>query len=506
MTFQVMIYFRVRPSCARCAWHLNADAHLLLSEGGGHAFGGEDSWPPRTEFLRLTCLGSCLAYVARTVLASCWCNCGAARGIVVARGDETVFDGTQRMESTRRFHYGIVILVMATLVVFGSLGLARFSYSMLLAPMQAGLGMDNTQAGVLATANLIGYLVLSLLGGALASRYGPRAVIAAGLALAGVSMMLTGLSGGLLSAALWRGVTGIGSGASNVPVMGLLAAWFAPRRRGIAAGIGVAGSSFALILLGPTVPRMLAFFGDTGWRWCWGILGAVTVAVSAAGYLLLRNHPEDVGAKPVGARPDDPAPAPRTDPLRWGSVYRSGAVWHIGLVYVAFGFSYIIYLTFFVKYLITEGGYTQAEAGRLFMLMGWCSVLCGLIWGTVSDVIGRKWALVIVYAIHATAFSLFALAPNPLGFTLSAILFGFSAWSIPAIMAAACGDMLGPRMAPAALGFITLFFGIGQAAGPSVAGALADASGSLVSSWYLASGVAVLGGIGAALLRPRAGK
>lgn len=59
-------------------------------------------------------------------------------------------------------------------------------------------------------------------------------------------------------------------------------------------------------------------------------------------------------------------------------------------------------------------------------------------------------------------------------------------------------------MAPAALGFITLFFGIGQAAGPSVAGALADASGSLESSFMLAAGVAVLGGAGAALLRPHA--
>jgi MFS family permease len=411
-------------------------------------------------------------------------------------------DIAQRTEAKRRIHYGIVILVMATLVVFASLGLARFSYTMLLPPMQTGLGLDNTAAGALATANLVGYLLLSVLGGALASRHGPRAVIATGLAIAGGSMVLTGFAGGMLSAALWRGVTGVGSGASNVPVMGLLAAWFAPRRRGLAAGVGVSGSSFALILLGPTVPRLLSFFGETGWRWCWGILGGLTVALAAASLLIMRNHPEDVGAHPFGARPGDPAPEPRTHPLRWGSVYRSWAVWHLGLVYVAFGFSYIIYMTFFVKYLIAEGSYTEASAGRLFMVMGWCSLVCGLIWGAVSDVIGRKWALVIVYAIHTTAFALFALAPNPLGFSVSAVLFGLTAWSIPAIMAATCGDLLGSRMAPAALGFITLFFGIGQAAAPSVAGALADASGSLASSFLLAAGVAVLGGAGAALLKP----
>lgn len=69
-------------------------------------------------------------------------------------------------------------------------------------------------------------------------------------------------------------------------------------------------------------------------------------------------------------------------------------------------------------------------------------------------------------------------------------------------MAAACGDVLGPKLAPAALGFITLFFGIGQALGPSVAGVMADLAGSFTSAFLLASGVAFLGAIGAATLRP----
>lgn len=403
--------------------------------------------------------------------------------------------------SSPRLHYGWVVLIIGTLVVFGSLGLARFGYTVVLPAMQDGLGMDNTQAGALATANLVGYLALSVIGGALAARYGPRAVIAAGLGLAGVSMLLTGLAKGFLAAAAWRALTGIGSGASNVPVMALLAAWFAPRRRGLASGIAVAGSSLGLIVVGPLVPGIVSAHGESGWRICWFIFGGVTLFLSVAGLLLLRNRPCEIGLKPLGADAGDPAPTRRAEALHWGRVYRSPIVWHVGLVYVAFGFSYIIYMTFFTKCLIAEGGYTQKAAGRLFMTMGWFSLLCGLIWGTVSDVIGRKRALIIVYLIHATAFSLFALWPAPPGFTLSAILFGLSAWSIPAIMAATCGDLLGPRLAPAALGFITLFFGIGQAIGPSVAGAMADATGSLLPALLLAGGVALLGAFGASLLR-----
>jgi MFS family permease len=69
-------------------------------------------------------------------------------------------------------------------------------------------------------------------------------------------------------------------------------------------------------------------------------------------------------------------------------------------------------------------------------------------------------------------------------------------------MGATCGDLLGAQLAPAALGFITVFFGIGQAVGPSAAGYLADALGTFTLAFWLAAGMALLGAGGAALLKP----
>jgi MFS family permease len=409
-------------------------------------------------------------------------------------------ESQKRIHKGFRFHYGWLVLGMSTLVVFGSLGLARFSYSAVLPAMMDGLGMDNTQAGTLATANLAGYLAFCLIGGALATRFGPRVVIALGLGLAALAMVMTGLVDDFVTAAFWRAMAGIGSGASNVPVMGLVSAWFASRRRGLATGVAVAGSSIALIGVGPLVPQIVSAYGANGWRMCWFIFGGVTLLLAAGAGVLLRNRPSDVGREPVGADVERTARAIEGGSVRWRDVYTRPTVWLLGLVYVAFGFSYIIYLTFFNQSLIVEGGYTQSEAGGLFMIVGWFSLGCGLIWGSVSDIIGRKGALAIVYLIHAAAFSMFPLWPTPTGFTISAILFGLSAWSIPGIMAATCGDLQGPRLAPAALGFITLFFGIGQAAGPFVAGAMADASGSFWPGLWLSAGVALLGAVGALML------
>lgn len=396
-------------------------------------------------------------------------------------------------EPNRSSPYAWVVLAVSTLVVFGSLGLARFGYTMVLPSMQSALGMDNAQAGALASANLVGYLVLAVAGGALAARFGPRTVITTGLIVIAAGMALTGLARGFGDAALWRAVTGVGSGASNVPVMGLLAAWFVRRRRGLAAGIAVTGSSLALMLLGPLVPRLLDAHGAQGWRVCWFLFAAVAAGLAALAVLVLRNGPSDLNRA---------APASASLPITgWGRVYRSKVVWHLGAIYAAFGFSYIIYLTFFTKYLVAEGGYTQAAAGNLFMIMGWLSLLCGLVWGTVSDVLGRRAAMAMVYLMHTVAFGLFAWWPSPVGFTVSAVLFGLSAWSIPAIMAATCGDLLGPRLSPAGLGFVTLFFGIGQAAGPSLAGALADAGRSLAPAMWLAAAVALAGAVSVLFLR-----
>jgi MFS family permease len=410
---------------------------------------------------------------------------------------------TGEQAHNRQIHYAWIVLAVGIFVVFGSIGLARFGYSLVLPSMQNALNIDNSGAGGLATLNLIGYLALALIGGALSSRYGPRLVISLGMLVVGTGMFFTGISKGFWSAAIWRFITGTGSGASNVPVMALMSAWFGPNLRGLATGITATGSSIALIVTGPFVPRILAALIDKGWRITWYLFGGFAILLALVSAVLLRDEPGKIGIFALGEKgTEDRQQSLSADKLHWGLVYRSSRVWHLGAVYSAFGFSYIIYMTFFIRYLTGEIGYTQSAAGNLFMLMGWCSLGCGIIWSGLSDRIGRKTALILVFIIHAVSFTLFALWQDNAGLIISAVLFGITAWSIPAIMAAICGDVLGHRLAPAALGFITLFFGIGQAVAPTVAGIIADLTGSFVGAFLLAAAVAVIGCIGAVLLKP----
>ena len=388
-------------------------------------------------------------------------------------------------------YYRWIVLAVGTLGIFAALGLARFGYATVLRAMQQDLGFSNATSGIMQSANLTGYLVLAVIGGALASRFGTRVVAAVGLVVLGLAMLLTGYANGFTALCAWRAVTGLGSGAANVAIMGMWPAWFEPRLRGRAAGIAVSGSSFALIFTGLTVPGMVQAPAD-GWRAVWLLFGAVALGIAVLAWAVLRNGP----ARPPSSGTD--SPGGKQDGLL--SVYGSQKVWHLGAVYVAFGFSYIIYMTFFSRYLTGEQGYSEAAAGRLFMLVGACSVFCGFLWGAASDVFGRRAALVAVFLVQAASFALFAFPHRPSAMLVSALLFGFTAWSIPAIMAAACGDLLGVRLSAAGLGFITLFFGIGQAFGPYVAGAMADKYGSYSSAFLLAAAVAFLGALGSLLL------
>ena len=401
-------------------------------------------------------------------------------------------------EGQKRFHYGWVILFAGFIGVMGALGFGRFAYTPILPSMKEALSLTYAQMGWIGTGNFIGYMAFSLLGGYLATRISPRKVISAFLVIVGVSLILTGLSESYEFALATRTLTGVGSAGSNVPIMALASAWFASKRRGMATGILVSGSSVALLLLGPLIPYILESFPGSGWRVCWYTLGGLTLLIALLNYLLIRNRPEEKNLLPVG---DSPVPSPSTFSFSWKSLYASRSLWHLAGVFFTFGFSYIIYIQFFSAYLINEAGVSVEAAGGYLMLLGILSIFCGPFWGTVSDFIGRKYGLALVFLTQGTSYLFFGLWKSSSGYLISTILFGLTAWSVPSIIAAAVGDSVGSRMAPAALGFTILIFSMGQALAPPVAGKIADLTGSFTPAFILSAVIAFIGMIGALLMR-----
>jgi sugar phosphate permease len=402
------------------------------------------------------------------------------------------------MNPKGKLHYGWIVIFMGLLTTIAAHGFGRMSYTIILPAMKDGLSFNYTQLGLLGTGNFIGYLTMAIIGGFLAARFGTRMVITFALILMGFTMILTGLAQSFGFAFTMRLLTGLGNGASYVPAMALGSAWFAMQKRGFATGIVSAGIGTGTLISGLVVPRILVAFGSNGWRFSWYFLGGAVLVIAGVVFLFVRSRPEEKGLRQVGAEkmpPVSPAPADekKAAPFQWTGIIKMGSVWYLGLVYFFYGLSYIIYMVFFAAYLVKEMGFTQEAAGGLWALVGGLSIFCGVIWGGISDKLGRSKGAALAYLVLGVAYIIYALVKVPFGLYLSAVVFGLTAWSIPTIMAAAAGDFVGPRLAPAGLGFITLFFGIGQALGPALGGYLADATRSFTVPFLVAGAISLVG-------------
>jgi predicted MFS family arabinose efflux permease len=329
-------------------------------------------------------------------------------------------------------------------------------------------------------------------------------------------MLLTGRSSGLMGASAGRLITGLGNGMILVPSITLMAAWFDVRRLGFASSIVPTGSSLALIVAGPAVPRIIDAGGVDGWRLAWFFFAAITVLLALLNAIVQRDRPYDLASM----RGQMPVHYPRTRPAtrtttqtRAGkrestsaelmTVLRSGYAWHLGFVYLLYGIAFLAYFTFFQKRLTADLGYSPAMAGNLFMVVGAAGLIGGVVWGTVSDRIGRRPTIAATMALAGIAGLLFAWGPNTATLVVSAVLFGSSGVTIPGLIGAACGDKFGAVLASTSLGLLTVLVGVGQAAGPLLGGVLGDAFSSLGPTYILSGAVFFVGAI-ATLWLPKA--
>lgn len=388
--------------------------------------------------------------------------------------------------SKKRLHYAWVIAFTGTLVIFACLGFGRFALGMLLPSMASSLGLTYSQIGFISGANFLGYLISVLVIGHYAVRLGPRRTIVIALFTIAASMAAISRAKTYTEILLLYSITGMGSGAANVPMMGLITSWFGRTLRGRAAGFVVIGSGFAIIISGKLIPFVNRTMGAEGWRTSWLILSGLVACIGIISAMLVRNTPREKGLGPLGEE-RAATDITRAEIEDRPSVYRNRSVYLLGAIYFLFGYTYVIYATFIVTSLVKERGFSEAIAGNFWAWVGFLSIFSGPVFGTLSDRLGRKAGLAAVFSIQTVAYILAALNLPKEFLYLSIFFFGICAWSIPSIMIAAVSEYVGAGQAYAAFGFVTFILGIGQIIGPSVAGIIAQRTGGFASSFMMAA-------------------
>ncbi|HZO31207.1 MAG TPA: MFS transporter [Chloroflexota bacterium] len=378
----------------------------------------------------------------------------------------------------------VLPLAAAFIAYLAAQGFGRFGFGLVLPAMRDGLGLSTGEMGLLAGIGLAAYLVSSVPAGALAARIGTRLVVVGGLLGTAVGLAATGFADGFLLAALAQILVGASAPAAIVPLLAFGGRWVSPSFRGRATGLVVAGGGTGLLLAGLLVPLLLAPGDSLAWRraW-WGLAGGVLVATVVAA-LFLRDPPGS-RSQPEPAKTDRGASADTASADLAGagrpigqSIYRRASVWRLALIFGLYGVSYIVYGTFFAAHL-ERHGLDAATAGRLWSLAGLVAIGSGFFGGVLADRLGPSVALVILFTLQGAGMATLALGDGIGWFTVSVLVYGVSMWGFPAAITKACTELVGPTLAPAALGLMATIFAVGQAGGPIVAGLLADLTGSL---------------------------
>ena len=321
-----------------------------------------------------------------------------------------------------------------------AMGIGRFAFTPLLPPMQMEAHFSDSAAGLLASANLFGYLFGALLAGRLDHAWRLRAYRLS-LAIAVLANLLMAAPLDLFGWSLVRGAAGVSSGLIFV-----LATAFVLEHRGHAAlhftGVGLG------IILSCRVAALVP-----GWRMAWIILAALSLllALPAAGL--------------SGTARDGAHHAVR-QPLVWNRPF----AW-LTAAYALQGLGYIITGTFLVA--ILHGLPATAGLGAwAWIFVGIGALPSAILWAHLAGRIGSWRALAAAYAVQAVAIVLPFTGSATAALT-SAVLFGGTFIGITSVSLTLAAH-LRPAQAGQAVAMPTIVYGIGQAIGPLLAGVAAQ--------------------------------
>jgi MFS family permease len=388
--------------------------------------------------------------------------------------------------------YGWRIVTAAFVVLFTAYG-AQYSFGVFFAALLDEFRWSRAGLAGVFSLYAFGYCVVGFPAGRLTDRWGPRAVVTVGAVFLGGALAAMALVRELWHPYLIYGVVAaLGMGTAYVPCHSTVVKWFA-RRRGIAIGLASTGASLGTFALPPLAQRLVDV---AGWRAAYVIFGIGVFAAVALAATVMRRDPHSMGLRPDGDAALTPGSGDRLErgwPL--GRALRSGAFWLIAAAFTATWLAVFIPLVHLVP-LARDLGYDAATGAWLVSALGGGAVVGRLVVGAISDLTGRRPAIVAAMALQAVAFFGFAGARELEALVVTAIAFGVSYGTISGLFSALVGDFFGPEHVGSLVGFLFAFGGALAAWGPLAAGLVYDATGGYTLVFRLAAAA----NVGAALL------
>ncbi len=388
-------------------------------------------------------------------------------------------------------------IVAALFVCLGLLYGIWYSYAVFLVALIEEFGWSRS---VTAGAMSVFILVHGFFGpvaGRLVERFGARRLIMAGALLMTAGLVITSQITNWWQLYLGFGViTAIGLGACGwVPTVVLMGKWF-PHKIGSALGIVTAGIGVGILGLVPLVNLLIETYG---WRAAFLVLAFLVLVVVTPIAVCVLHDPRALPGKnhyggSTAATANSSATDVATNDWTVGSAVRSRGFRFVALAFFT-GATISQMLLMHQFAFMVDQGVDKMLASMIGGLIGFVSVPAKIMWGTLSDRLGREstytLGLTCVF-LSVVALALVAWVPGLLMPLMFAVLVGLG-YSVhaPLIPAVARDMFAGPRF-PTIFGTISVFSSLGGATGAWLGGALHDLFGNYGPMLVLAACLAVI--------------
>jgi len=401
------------------------------------------------------------------------------------------------MDKSKQNKLGHMVVLSSFLAVFVLFGY-RSSFSMLLGPMNKGLGLSVSALSTGYSLMMVIYAITAYFSGMIIDKWGTKPCYALGAVFTALGFLITSQATTYLTYLIpYSLCAGIGTGMLWVTSTVSVRKWYVGKNYGTMWGIAFAGAPLAQVILSLGLKSVLT---TMDWRVAMRGLSVVVFVALIIAALAAKKSPETYGMVPVGVNPGTKNDKSAAEYL-WSvkEAFSKFAIWGDIICFCTCVCGEFLAWTQVVNYWVKDVHLSLSTATYLYIVIGICGIFTMPILGILADRIvvkvgneikGRKIMLIMAPSLGIIAVLLLLLSKVSIVFAVIASMIFAGYWAIePGGCAGYAGSVYGRKSLGRIWGLATLIImGIGPATGSFIGGYFYDVFGSYKNSLLFALG------------------
>lgn len=338
-----------------------------------------------------------------------------------------------------------------------AMGIGRFVYTPILPGMMSELGLTPAQAGWIASANYLGYLLGAFAGAGAWATGAERRLMLGGLAATALLAAAMAFTDNFWAFMLIRFLAGLASAFVMVFLAAIVFGHLARHDRNDLQAMHFAGVGLGIVVSSIMMAALVGL--DARWPagWLWA------AAICFGGFMLVALL---IPGTPMG----------QAAPAREPTLPNDPRLIRLIVAYGLFGFGYIVTATFLIA-IVRASASDRVMESAVWLVTGVAAFPSVFAWGVFARRRGPVMTFIACCLVEAVGVAISVSLGGPIGPLLGGVLLGGT------FIAATAFGLQGARLlAPAsprrAFALMTASFGVGQILGPIMTGVVAQQSGS----------------------------